>query len=89
MPTIGENYIYPMVGTAILATEGYLRSVPDLAWQIVQVGDFDNDGKSDILWRNTDTGENYLYLMNGTNIIGEDYLRTVPDQDWRVLPPGQ
>jgi len=82
----GENYLYPMVGTAILSTEGYLRSVPDLAWKIVQVGDFDNDGKADVLWRNSDTGGNYLYLMDGTDIVGEDYLRTVSDGNWRVMP---
>jgi len=82
----GENYIHPMVGTAILAGEGYLRSVPDLAWKIMRVGDFDGDGRGDILWRNSDTGENYLYLMNGTNIVGEGYLRTVADANWRVMP---
>jgi glucose/arabinose dehydrogenase len=82
----GENYLYPMVASAILATEGYLRSVPDQAWQIVQVGDFDGDGKADVLWRNSDTGENYVYLMDGTVIVSEAYLRTVADQDWRVVP---
>jgi hypothetical protein len=82
----GDNYLYPMVASAILATEGYLRSVPDQAWRIVQVGDFDGDGKADVLWRNSDTGENYVYLMDGTLIMDEAYLRTVADQDWRVVP---
>src|SRR5438876_782482 len=30
--------------------------------------DFNGDGKSDILWRNSSTGENYVWLMNGTTI---------------------
>src|SRR5438105_3283872 len=42
----GQNYIYPMNGTLILATEGYLRTVADLNWTIVGVGDFDGDGKA-------------------------------------------
>ncbi|OLE62277.1 MAG: hypothetical protein AUI36_10855 [Cyanobacteria bacterium 13_1_40CM_2_61_4] len=84
----GENYLYPMNGTAILAGEGYLRTVADLNWTIAGIGDFDGDGKADILWRNTSTGQNYLYLMNGTAILAEGYLRTVADQSWQVAGIG-
>src|SRR5437016_4271234 len=45
--------------------------------------DFNGDGRADILWRNLSTGENYLYLMNGTSILaGEGYVRTVSDMSW-------
>ncbi len=33
------------------------------------IGDFNSDGKADILWRNT-TGGNYIWLMNGTAKAG-------------------
>jgi hypothetical protein len=80
----GENYLYPMNGTAIKPSEGYLRTVSDPAWQIVAVGDYDGDAKSDILWRNASTGENYLYPMDGTAIKpGEGFLRAVP-LDWEA-----
>src|SRR5438552_4464552 len=84
----GENYLYPMNGTTILAGEGYLRTVPDLNWTIAGIGDFDGDGKADILWRNTSTGQNYIYLMNGTAILSEGYLRTVADLNWQVAGIG-
>ena len=80
----GENYLYPMNGTTIKASEGYLRTVADANWRIAACGDYDGDGKSDILWRNVATGENYVYLMSGTTITGEGYLRTVADPAWTV-----
>src|SRR6266850_1674191 len=82
----GENYLYFMDGTTIKPAEGYLRAVADLAWQIAAVGDYDGDGKTDILWRNSSSGENYLYPMDGTTILpSEGYLRAVTDQSWRVV----
>jgi len=47
--------------------------------------DFDGGGRSDVLWRNPSTGENYAYLMNGVSIAGEGYLRTIADQNWQVV----
>ena len=83
--TSGQNYLYPMDRTTIKATEGYLRTVADTAWQIVAVGDYDGDGKADILWRNNSTGQDYLYPMDGTTIKPtEGYLRTVPVGNWMV-----
>jgi hypothetical protein len=76
-PNTGENYLYPMNGTAILAGEGYIRTVP-APWNIVGLGDFDGNGTTDILLRNSSTGENYIYFMNGTTIANEGYVRTVP-----------
>jgi peptidyl-Asp metalloendopeptidase len=85
----GQNYLYPMNGLSIKGTEGYLRTVADLSWQIVGVGDFDGDGKADILWRNSVSGQNYLYPMNGTTILGtEGYLRTVSDLTWQIAAVG-
>src|SRR5437762_5866730 len=72
----GENYLYPMNGTTILAIEGFLRTVADLRWQVAGIGDFDGDGKADILWRNTTTGENYIYFMDGKVIkSSEGFIR--------------
>jgi hypothetical protein len=84
----GENYLYPMDGTTIKPTEGFLRTVADLDWKIVAVGDYDGDGKSDLLWRHASTGQNYLYPMDGTAIKpSEGFLRTVPPGSWAVAAP--
>src|SRR5437667_106263 len=46
--------------------------------------DFDGDCKSDVLWRNSATGEDYVWLMNGLTIAAGGYLRTVGDPAWQV-----
>src|SRR5437762_2119802 len=71
-----------------IASGGYLRTVADQAWQVKGIGDFDGDGKADILWRNSSTGENYIYVMNGMTIASEGYLSTVVDQGWQVKGVG-
>src|SRR5438552_3680930 len=50
--------------------------------------DFNGDGRADILWRNSSTGENYVWLMNGTTITGKGSVRTEPDQSWKVAGVG-
>src|SRR6267142_1594246 len=80
----GENYVYFMDGGVILPSEGYIRTVADPTWVVAGVGDFDGDGRSDILWRNTVTGDNYVYFMNGLQIVNEGYIRSVADQRWSV-----
>src|SRR5947207_2356677 len=86
----GENYVYFMDGTTIKPTEGFIRTVADQSWQVAGIGDFDGDGKDDILWRNAVTGENYLYPMDGLAIMpSEGYLRTVPDQSWQGAGMGE
>src|SRR5204862_142467 len=50
--------------------------------------DFNGDGRADILWRNSSTGENHVCLMNGTTITGGGSVRTEPDQNWKVAGGG-
>jgi predicted extracellular nuclease len=50
------------------------RMLTDGTWSFVASGDFNGDGKSDLLIRNTD-GSLYVVLMDGsTNIIGGGYV---------------
>jgi hypothetical protein len=41
-----------------------------------------------VLWRNTSTGENYIYFMDGATILSEGYVRTVADETWSVAGVG-
>src|SRR5262249_40855777 len=41
-------------------------------------GDFNGDGKGDILWHNTTTGQVVVWLMNGPNVIGGGLPGSLP-----------
>jgi len=64
-----------MNGGSITSSLG-LGTVPT-AWAVEQVGDFDGDGKADILWRHT-SGLLALWLMNGGSITSSLGLGAVP-----------
>ncbi len=46
--------------------------------------DFNYDGKSDILWRNTTTGANRIWYMNGTSLLSTVALMSVTDPAWVI-----
>ena len=50
-------------------------------------GDFNGDCKSDILWRNTSTGETDIWLMNGTGITSGADLGTIATA-WTIAGAG-
>jgi hypothetical protein len=45
--------------------------------------DFNGDGKSDIVWQDTQTGQRAIWLMNGTTISRAVSLPTIPTQ-WQI-----
>jgi hypothetical protein len=61
---------------------GYTSSLTNNAWRIQGVGDFNKDGRADILWRET-YGALYVWFMNGTSVIGSSFLAAI-DNSWQV-----
>ena len=51
-------------------------------------GDFDGDARSDLLWRNTVTGQNIGWLMNGATVASAVSLPTIADTNWEVRGRG-
>jgi FG-GAP-like repeat/Matrixin len=50
-------------------------------------GDFNADGKQDILWRNAQTGEVRIWYMNGSTVLSNDHVATV-GLNWRIVGIG-
>ena len=50
--------------------------------------DFNGDGKADILWRNYATGENSIWLMNGTSPTAFLLIRKADDVNWQLAGSG-
>jgi hypothetical protein len=65
-----------------------LLTVTDQAWTIVGVGDFNNDGKSDILLRNTTNGRNVVWFMDGVTRTAFADLNIETDQNWKIVGTG-
>jgi hypothetical protein len=60
--------------------KGSLGTVP-VSWSIVETGDFNGDGKSDILWRDT-SGNTAIWFMNGATPTGASL--GVVSTDWTI-----
>ncbi len=82
----GDNVVWYMNGATFIGWDYLLPTVDDPNWTIVGTGYFNADSMPDILWRNTSTGENVVWYMNGKDFAGWDYiLPTVTDQDWKIV----
>lgn len=65
--TTGQNAIWQLNNFAIGNSALIDPVITDANWKLVTTGDFNGDGKADMLWRNTATGENAVWLRNGFN----------------------
>ena len=81
----GDVAIWLMNGTQV-ASLGDPSAAP-AAWSVVGTGDFNGDGKSDILWRDS-SGTSPIWLMNGaTSILQAGGLGNV-GTNWVVAQTG-
>jgi len=72
-------WMYLMNGSAISNGGGAGEHVVYAAanWSIEGLGDFNADGKGDLLWRNSDNGRVWMFLMNGRSISNQTVINSL------------
>ena len=74
---------------ATRVSDAILSRVSDTNWQIAGTGDFNGDGKVDILWRyygpGTFEGLNVVWYMNGATRVSDEIFSRVSDTNWRIV----
>ena len=81
---------YPLDGSRVIVEErGWANMTRKLDWRVVGVGDFNADGRDDMLLRRTD-GTWVYYPMNGRRVIVEErgWANLPRDTDWRMAGVG-
>ena len=64
---------------------GAVGSNPGPTWEIKGTGDFNGDGKSDILWQGQD-GTPAIWTMDGTHVLSVGVAGSFnPGADWHVI----
>jgi YVTN family beta-propeller protein len=84
----GDTAIWLMTGTptqVLMSSTNDLGVVPT-SWAVAVTGDFNADGKSDILWSNTN-GDTAIWFMNGAVMSSVSDLGNVP-YGWVVQGAG-
>ena len=63
-----------------------VNASPDITWFVAGVGDFNNDGRSDILWRNSRTGANAIWRSG--DVATPQAVTAVTTLTWKIVGVG-
>jgi Cellulase (glycosyl hydrolase family 5)/FG-GAP-like repeat len=86
--TNGDTAIWLMAwnGSEVLMSSSNDLGVVPAGWNVAVTGDFNGDGRSDILWGNSD-GDTAIWFMNGGVVLSISDLGIVPN-GWAVQGAG-
>ncbi|MBL0141429.1 MAG: VCBS repeat-containing protein [Betaproteobacteria bacterium] len=57
----------------------------DPVWEVVQLADWNGDGKPDLLFRNAATGLVFVWYLDGVTLGASDYVIQI-DPSWEIVP---
>jgi len=83
----GDNFYYELGIGRLDSTTARRFSTPQLVWQGLTPSDFDLDYSSDILFRNTSTGEVWLWNMR-EGVIAENASIGMVSTNWKITALG-
>lgn len=85
-PSTGQVLIWLMGGPGAIASTAFPGSIgASSPWQFAGAGDMDGDGRADIVWRNTGTGEVLVWYMGFDGQLDQAVsLGTVSPSTWQI-----
>jgi len=98
--TMGFGQIDPLTGAALepLQTNVMANFGHEYVWHCHILSHEENDmmrsvvfnlnAKTELLWRNTSTGANVVWNLDGISRISYDYLLPITDQSWQIVGTG-
>jgi Calx-beta domain-containing protein/VCBS repeat protein len=86
----GQNVVWFLDGTSLVSGAFTNPStLADVRWRMVAVGDYNFDGRPDIVWRHSQSGQNVMWFMNGIELSSGTFTNpsSLPDTNWRIVGP--
>ena len=81
----GQNGFWEMTGETSFQPYLIESEAVNSGWDVVGVGDFTNDGLADIVWRNSITGQNRFWEMNGTTRVAVVDMQAEAQPGWDIM----
>ena len=81
----GENLVWYLDASGARTGSANLSiATVDPSWSIAGVGDFNADGRADVLWRNQDAALTSLWTMNGVTATSTNLLSVQAGAQWQI-----
>ena len=84
----GDVAVWQGNGVNAPTTTGVIAEEVSAAWVIAGIGDLDGNGKADIVWRNTATGDVGVWLMNGLRLGSTGVIAGAVPAAWVIKGVG-
>jgi glucose/arabinose dehydrogenase len=81
----GEYYGFLMNGFAAQSQGSVTQVNPGSGWALVATGDVDGDGRHDLVWRRSTTGEVLVMFLNGLSVTSSQVVYTEPSTNWNIV----
>jgi hypothetical protein len=82
----GDYAVWYMDGVTRTGGAAIVTVDPSTNWSILGTADFNSDGKPDIIWHNSITGDYAVWYMDGVTRTGGAAIVTVdPSTNWTIL----
>jgi len=72
-------------GVLSLGTSSPMIYSIDPVWEVVQLADWNGDGKPDLLFRNAATGLVFVWYLDGVTLGASDFIYQI-DPSWEIVP---